>query len=676
MPNKKIIDLENLKKFRQLYDKRLKDGTLVPAKSLTSEQLQNISDDVGSTQTEPFLFQATGTDNNTTETPTAPIAKHLELRGNSRVPNQLVGVNTLSVTLKTGHKYFTQVSGIQSIVDGEGQSISVDYSNSDMVIDLTLLGQEYSTVAEFIRDYPLPYYSPNSGKLASCKTKQLLTIEQNQWNEEWELGYWNTFSGIGINVTTEIRSKEFTRCISGKSYYVNTAMNGMSVVFYDGNQEYVGYAQLSSSTKTFDVPDNAVYFKFNFGANYGTTYNNDTLICLYWGEGEDYSYKPYKTHPYNLPTIELRSAGSVYDQLDSNGTLTTRIGVTQLKNLGFSKQTYNRFVATLTGGAYPSANNIVANLRCAEFEVVTAGTVSDNTIEMSMGVNNGQALVVFVSQDYYNNRTADDFIEDYGDTIIYYELEEYVVEEEIVNSFAENVIVDDMGTMQYIPSDDNVESDSNPIIPQGNKLFYPADYVLFIDDLYKRSKDGGETADAGNFVLQSDLTQALENVGGDATNLTDEYNETFTYNTNDLVIHDNVLYKALQDNITGPWDSTKWVATTIANEFATKDYFWQHATNSTTQLEFNYINDISISANTTFILATAPANTYPEYKANITNSGASDITITLTSVTNIKTNDSNITITPGASWSFTLPADETVEVNIQNGKAIVFNWGI
>ena len=101
---------------------------------------------------------------------------------------------------------------------------------------------------------------------------------------------------------------------------------------------------------------------------------------------------------------------------------------------------------------------------------------------------------------------------------------------------------------------------------------------------------------------------------------------------------------------------------------------YHYAINSTTTLQYETINNISISANTTFTLATAPSNTYPEYKANITNSGASDITITLTGVSKVKTNDSNITIVEGTNSTFTIPANASVELNIQNGKAIVFNW--
>ena len=97
-----------------------------------------------------------------------------------------------------------------------------------------------------------------------------------------------------------------------------------------------------------------------------------------------------------------------------------------------------------------------------------------------------------------------------------------------------------------------------------------------------------------------------------------------------------------------------------------------YATNSTTQLEYSSINNISISADTAFTLATAPTNTYPEYQANITNTDASNaITITLPSGTIIKA-ETGITV---SSNTFEIPADTTVVMSLQNDLALVMIKG-
>ena len=90
MANNKIVDRETLKTIREKFQEKIENGNIVASKALTAQQIENVSPESGSTQTTPFRFEATGTDNNTTETPTAPIAKHLELRGNTACWNQLV----------------------------------------------------------------------------------------------------------------------------------------------------------------------------------------------------------------------------------------------------------------------------------------------------------------------------------------------------------------------------------------------------------------------------------------------------------------------------------------------------------------------------------------------------------------------------------------------------------
>ena len=107
------------------------------------------------------------------------------------------------------------------------------------------------------------------------------------------------------------------------------------------------------------------------------------------------------------------------------------------------------------------------------------------------------------------------------------------------------------------------------------------------------------------------------------------------------------------------------------------DYYrnnvYPYATNSTTTLQYETINNISVSADTTYTLATAPANTYPEYKANITNTDtANAITITLPSGTKILDVLNN---TISSSNTISIGAGETIELVIQNGRAKFINWG-
>ena len=48
--------------------------------------------------------------------------------------------------------------------------------------------------------------------------------------------------------------------------------------------------------------------------------------------------------------------------------------------------------------------------------------------------------------------------------------------------------------------------------------------------------------------------------------IAEEYDPIDYYDTGDLVIYDGTLYRAIDDGITGAWDSSKWVETTCAEE--------------------------------------------------------------------------------------------------------------
>lgn len=474
----------------------LVDGSLVVAKAQIAEQIENISDEVGSDQTEPFNLQATGTDDNTTETPTAPIAKHLELRGNSVAWNQLVNPSDISSQTKndvvltnngngsftlngtasadttftfssgtwtTNHKYlitglvnngvsgsvywydnyYNRFASYQDFIYQPTNSAyiqrriaifikngtQVNFTFIPQVFDLTQLGKEYSSVLAFNRDYPLPHYEYNAGALKSCKSKKLVTVGYNQYDNS--------------------NPNDYIKVVAGQTY---TLEGSGSVALYDGNKVALSDTFVSET----QLPSNCHYVKISGG-------DSTTCFHLTWDESRT-GYEPYNEHEYDLPEVELKSAGSVYDEITPDGTLTTRIGVETLssdKAIG----------STITISAIKSDTTNVVSKHGLLSEW---GTISGTTITLTKTLSNGDE--------------------------IYYEKASAITEQSDAYKFSENVIVDDFGTMEFIPSDDNLAP-----IPQGNHFFYPADYVLFIDDMYNRSKDGGSDADANNFVVQREL---------------------------------------------------------------------------------------------------------------------------------------------------------------------------
>lgn len=110
-----------------------------------------------------------------------PWATMTMLGGKTIVWNQLVDSDTSSVTLTSGHEYYTLISDTASIQTGAGSAISVT-GGTDMVCDLTLMfgsGNEPSTVADFTAMFPADYYAYNSGSLKSAAVTQMVTADSN-----------------------------------------------------------------------------------------------------------------------------------------------------------------------------------------------------------------------------------------------------------------------------------------------------------------------------------------------------------------------------------------------------------------------------------------------------------------------------------------------------------------
>lgn len=138
---------------------------------------------------------------------------------------------------------------------------------------------------------------------------------------------------------------------------------------------------------------------------------------------------------------------------------------------------------------------------------------------------------------------------------------------------------DVIGTMNFIleveqdPLDGGVQSDTNI----HNLQTQVADLVAIeVADQY----DSGNvifdnTPTAGHGIGYAVTSEGVKNaneaaIGTVEAIIGDAYDENNTYNTGDYCINSDVLYKCNDDNVTGPWDATKWDATTVADELLLK----------------------------------------------------------------------------------------------------------
>lgn len=194
-------------------------------------------------------------------------------------------------------------------------------------IDLTLMfgaGNEPATVAEFEKMFPLDYYDYNAGEVIPFAGQNLVTTGFNQWNEEWELGNFNTTTGQNQPVATQIRAKNPFPVLPSTQYFAKTSNienSKMWALFLDAGGNIItdvvtGAIQRSGncscfSNNIFTTPTNARYMRFYMTVQYGATYNYD--ICINISDPDrNGTYKPYEKHTLPLDPSQWR---------DKNGEL-------------------------------------------------------------------------------------------------------------------------------------------------------------------------------------------------------------------------------------------------------------------------------------------------------------------------------------------------------------------
>lgn len=163
-----------------------------------------------------------------------------------------------------------------------------------MYFDLTQMfgaGKEPTSVEEFNRMFPKAFYEYNAGELMSCKSSK--------------------YKYIGLNQYNVLNSDDYIRVVNGEDYICNGTFT--NIEFYDSDKNLIS----TTTTKSFKVPLTCTYVKV-IGGNSST--------CLYIDNGDENLYEDYASEEYNLPNVELRSVGNVFDEIKPNGTYIKRIG--------------------------------------------------------------------------------------------------------------------------------------------------------------------------------------------------------------------------------------------------------------------------------------------------------------------------------------------------------------
>lgn len=172
--------------------------------------------------------------------------------------------------------------------------ITIDIKNV-MYFDLTQMfgvGNEPTSVDEFIRMFPKSFYDYNSGTIMSSKSSK--------------------YKIVGFNQYDLLNGDSYIRVLNNCNYIIEGDFT--KIEYYDYDKSLVG----ENTSSSFTTPLYCSYVKV-IGGN--------STTCLYLNNGGAKSgYEDYYSKEYDLPNIELKGIGSVCDEIKPNGTYIQRIG--------------------------------------------------------------------------------------------------------------------------------------------------------------------------------------------------------------------------------------------------------------------------------------------------------------------------------------------------------------
>lgn len=249
----------------------------------------------------------------------------------------------------------------------------------------------------------------------------------NQWDEEWELGTYNTSTGLPSTGTNNVRCKNAIPIIPSCDYCFSRPVNNgaFNILWYDASDNFILYETMGSSTayRVFTPPSNARYVRFYMGGGYGTTYKDD--ICINVSDtSKNGTYEPYTSSTLDIPTSTyfptgMKSAGSVYDEQTATKA-TTRLGKSTIDGssvLSVGTTSSGIKYAMFSISVLPNISNLTMNIKTVKYLPISSAPSTDGYIRLT-GSN------VFIYDDSFTDLATAQSILNANPVTVYYELEE------------------------------------------------------------------------------------------------------------------------------------------------------------------------------------------------------------------------------------------------------------
>ena len=315
------------------------------------------------------------------------------------------------------------------------------------------------------------YYPYNAGEIKSVSgLSSHDMVGFNQWDEEWEIGTFNTTTGVNIGIPTQIRAKNYIPVVADTNYYVKADLY-IWIMFFDSDKNVItdGLPDAGGTSanarragnQIIKMPVNCAYIRFYCQASYGTTYNHD--ICINLSDpNRNGEYEPYVKHSYPLDSsltlmgvLELDNNKIVYngDKYHSDGDVDERYAIVDLGTLDWYYNTTNSFFYTT---ALAKANGLY-NFVCEKYAQGNLWSSSTDKISMGNSVNG----TFYIKNTAYTDATA--FKAAMSGVMLVYEKATPTTSQ--AEPFSTIQICDSNGTEEYVTTG----------IPVGHETKYPID---------------------------------------------------------------------------------------------------------------------------------------------------------------------------------------------------------
>ena len=418
--------------------------------------------------------------------------------------NQLVASGATSVTVQSGHKYYSKINNVKTIGESDGTAITINDSTKDNVIDLTsALGTaiankaytlEQSTPGSgiaWLRSYGFltkDYYEYCQPRLESVRVSGHECVGFNQWDEEWESGSYEVDSITKKVDATRIRTKNVIPVLPSTTYYAKCPAS-LGIRFVDANGNYI--SSTTPSNRTFTTPNNASGMLFSVVNT--TTYNHDVCINISktTGTPKNGDYVSYEKHTYPLDSTltlngilklsgdEIYADGDVYPP---SGGVSRRYAMVDLGTITPTPSSIvtNGWVFAISGMVKWDGTAVAPNGILVGYDAVKADVPFFTGSKQWTYRINTQHPGILVSDPSWSGMTASQIQTSISGTYLVYELATPTTE--TADPYQQIQICDPDGTEEF--TDYGVESgDRDVAIPAGHSTFYPEDLKGKLEDI-------------------------------------------------------------------------------------------------------------------------------------------------------------------------------------------------